>query len=341
MTQTDQIIEAFDARARRREERRGFFKNAMGMAAVTAAGAAAMSMASDAAAQTAISEVDVLNFALNLEYLEAQFYSYAAFGTGLPNSLLTGGVGTQGQVVTGRDAGMARQVQFSDLGIAAYAREIAADEVAHVTFLRAAIRGSGTSDALIAAQPTIDISGGGAFAAAAAASGSPALAGFDPYKDDDSFLKAAFLFEDVGVTAYKGAAGALINNKTYLEAAAGILAVEAYHAAIVRGALYARGLATPTIVAAQNNAAAVTAISNLRDSVDGSADLDQDITPITANGATASNIVPLDANGLAFSRTPAQVLNIVYLNPRSVTAGGFFPNGINNGNSGLRSSAAN
>jgi hypothetical protein len=342
MTQTDQIIEAFDARARRREERRGFFKNAMGMAAVTAAGAAAMSIAGEAAAQTAVTEVDVLNFALNLEYLEAQFYSYAAFGTGLPANLLTGGVGTQGAVVTGTGTGSARQVQFSDRGIAAYAREIAADEVAHVTFLRAAIRGTGTSDALIAAQPQIDISGatGGAFAAAAAST-TPALTGFDPYANDDSFLQAAFIFEDVGVTAYKGAAGALFNNKTYLEAAAGILAVEAYHAAIVRTALYARGVATPTITTAQNNVAATTAISNLRDSVDGGTDLDQGIAATTTNAGTTSNIVPLDANGLAFSRTPAQVLNIVYLNPRSVTAGGFFPNGINNGNSGLRSSAAN
>jgi hypothetical protein len=345
MTQTDQLIEALDARAQRREERRGFFKNAMGLAAVTAAGAAAMSMTSEAAAQTTgPSEIDVLNFALNLEYLEAQFYSYAAFGTGLPNNLLTGGVGTQGAVVTGTGAGSARRVTFRDSTVAAYAREIAADEVAHVTFLRAAIRGTGTSDALIAAQPAINISGaaGGAFAAAAAST-SPALTGFDPYADDDSFLKAAFLFEDVGVTAYKGAAGVLINNKTYLEAAAGILAVEAYHAALVRTALYARGLAVPTIDLAQNNVAHANAISNLRDSVDGTSDLDQGLSPMAASmgTGTASNIVPLDSNGLAFSRTPAQVLNVVYLTSQSRTTGGFFPNGINNGNTSLRSSGAN
>ena len=333
MTQADRIIEAFDARARRREDRRAFFKNAMGVAAVTAAGAAAMSMASEAEAQsTGPSEIDVLNFALNLEYLEAQFYSYAATGAGLPNNLLTGGVGTQGTVITGTGAGSARKVNFTDPAIAAYAREIAQDEVAHVAFLRTAI-GSAASTA---AMPTINISGssGGAFAAAAAAA-SPAITGFDPYADDNSFLLAAFVFEDVGVTAYKGAAGVLINNKTYLEAAAGILAVEAYHAALVRTALYARGVATPSLRTTADT------ISNLRDSVDGSSDLDQGISSTTDSRGVISNIAPLDANGLAFSRTPAQVLNVVYLTNKSVTAGGFFPNGINNGNTAIRSSGAN
>ncbi|MFG6282870.1 ferritin-like domain-containing protein [Sphingomonas sp. S6] len=337
MTQTDQLIEAFDAEARRREDRRDFFRNMMGAAAMTAAGAASLSLATAASAQsTALSEIDVLNFALNLEYLEAQFYSYAAYGTGLPNNLLTGGVGTQGAVITGTGAGSARKVNFTDPGIAAYAREIAADEVAHVTFLRTAIRGSSGSDALIAAQPTINISGssGGAFAAAASST-SPSLAGFDPYADDNSFLLAAYIFEDVGVTAYKGAAGALINNKTYLEAAAGILAVEAYHAALVRTALYARGLNVASLRTAADS------ISDLRDSVDGSTDLDQGISPTTQSGNLVSNIVPLDSNGLAFSRTPAQTLNVVYLNRSAVSSGGFFPAGINNGNAAIRTSGAN
>ena len=54
--------------------------------------------------------------------------------------------------------------------------------------------------------------------------------------------------------------------------------------------------------------------------------------------ATASNFVPTDANGLAFSRTTGQVLNIVYLTRAAATAGGFFPAGVNGT---IRSSAAN
>ena len=313
MAEEAELIEALEARAARRYERREFFRT-MGAVAAMSGGLALTAGLTPAIAQTAPSDADVLNFALNLEYLEAQFYYFASYGVGLPPSELTG-TGTQGPVNGGR------AVNFTDASVRAYAREIANDERAHVVFLRTAL------GAAAVAQPAIDISAGpnSAFSNAARAAGLiGAGASFDPYANDDNFLLGAFIFEDVGVTAYKGASP-LITNKTFLEAAAGILAVEAYHAAIVRTTLFARGMSLID---------ATEAISGARDSLDGPTDLDQGVRPI----GEASNIFPSDADGLAFSRTTGQVLNIVYLTRAAVTAGGFFPNGVNGT---IRASAAN
>ena len=308
MTDSTLMIEALDARVRRREGRRDFFKAALGAAAV----GGAFAFASAAEAQ-AVTDNDVLNFALNLEYLEANFYSYAVFGTPIATSLISG-TGAAGAATGGR------KVTFTDPVVRDYANEIAQDEIAHVAFLRKALM----SDAV--AQPTIDvgIAPNGAFSSAARAAGliTGTTSFFDPYASDENFLLGAFIFEDVGVTAYKGASP-LITNKAYLEAAAGILAVEAYHASIVRTVLYAKGIATPALRTSAD------AISDARDSLDGTSDLDQGISPVTTGAGVTSNIVPLDTNGIAFSRTTGQVLNIVYLNKAAVTMGGFFPAGVN------------
>jgi hypothetical protein len=245
-----------------------------------------------------ISDAAVLNFALNLEYLEAEFYLRAVTGEGLNDNQIDG-VGTVGGVTGGR------QVEFKDKILKANATEIANDERAHVDFLRTAL-----GDAKVG-RPAIDLDE--AFTAAALAAGLIKEGeSFDAFGSEDNFLLGAFVFEDVGVTAYKGAAP-LISNKAFLEAAAGILAVEAYHAGLIRATLQARGAEDATV-----------AISDARDGLDGDADLDQGLE---LDGEP--NIVPTDENAIAFSRSTGQVLNIVYLNPDSVTSGGFFPDGVN------------
>jgi Ferritin-like domain len=246
----------------------------------------------------AISDGAILNFALNLEYLEAEFYSNAVYGHGLPSSL-TYGKGERGRVDGGHE------VPFKSRSVRQFATEIARDEYEHVAFLRSALGGAAV------ARPEINIDT--AFTAAATAAGLIKKGqSFNVYANEDNFLLGAFIFEDVGVTAYKGAAP-LISNKTYLGAAAGILAVEAYHAANIRTVLYDRGLA-----------ADADAISAARDSLDGASHDDQGVT---LNGQ--ANIVPTDSNGLAFGRTPGQVLNVVYLTPNVANSGGFYPRGVN------------
>lgn len=329
MNNDQAIIAAFDARVRRRDDRRDFFKTA-GTAAAVVAAASALNACFDGGNSmptptpmpppppTAVTDADILNFALNLEYLEAQFYSYAAFGVGLTGGMLTG-TGTQGAVIGGK------KVLFTDPVVSQYAQEIAGDEITHVNFLRSQLGASAV------AQPAIDVGGtdpNGAFSSAARAAGLVgAGVAFDPYASDENFLLGAFIFEDVGVTAYKGASP-LLTSKVYLEAAAGLLAAEAYHAGLVRTVLYAKGIAAPSLRTSADK------ISDARDSLDGPSDDDQGISPI----GMRSNIVPADANAIAYSRTAGQVLNIVFLNKLAVDRGGFFPAGVNGT---IKTSAAN
>lgn len=330
MPASETLLEVLDARGRRRNERRDFFKSAVGAMAV---GVGAMALSREAVAQAAPTDVDILNFALNLEYLEAQFYAYALTGTGLAPDQLTGSQ-TQG-AVTG-----ARKANLTDPQVIQYVREIAADEAAHVASLRRAL----TTAAV--AQPAIDLSPAVFTAAAEAADIDLDRSGgvFDPYANDDNFLLAAYIFEDVGVTAYKGASP-LLGDGNLIDAAAGLLAAEAFHAGIIRSALYRRGVDVPDL---RENA---DKISDARDDLDGDDEsdgppqrvesADQGISPITSIYGTASNFVPTNGRGLVFSRTAEQVHNIAYLTRNQVTAGGFFPAGTNNANPALRRSGAN
>jgi hypothetical protein len=325
-----QILAAAD---QRRAERRQFLRSAsvLGMAAggsalLAACGAGNQNKAPTptptatgtatptptSTATTSYTTADVLSLALNLEYLEAQFFSQAAFGTALDSTLTVGATSTDtAGTVTG-----GRQVTFSDPTIAEFAREIATDEKGHVTFLRTSLSTS------VVAQPALNIDGGatGAFTTAARAAGVVGSSStFDPYASDTNFLLAAFFLEDVVVTAYRGLISYLATS-TLVEATAGLQGSEAYHAGMIRSTLYAMGASDSTLI---TNAGK---FSNYRDSLDGTTDDDQGIETDT-NGA--SNIVPTDSNSIVYARTPQQVLNVLYLTAGTgVAKGGFFPSGV-------------
>lgn len=179
------IIEAVDADGAIQEmaekvtgSSRGMFLRKAGIGAGALIGSGALVGAipsfASAAPTRATSDVDILNFALTLEYLEAAFYNEA---------LMKGAL--KGET-------------------AAFAKNVAAHENAHVAFLKSAL------GAKAVAKPKFDFKG---------TTGKQA-----------TFQATAEVLEYTGVEAYLGQVG-LITDKKILAAAGSILPVEAWHAA--------------------------------------------------------------------------------------------------------------
>jgi hypothetical protein len=274
--------------------------------------APAVSSAPSTAAPVGITDNDIMNFALNLEYLEAEFYLYAATGKGMSAADALSGAGTT-KVPTNIAA-----VSFggSKPGVMAmhFANELAQTELDHVRFLqKAIIANKGTP----VPRPDIDLTFFGPLAMAAGIGSSTTENPYNPYSSLNSFLLGSFIFEDVGVTAFAGAAPK-ITDTNVLSAAAGLQAAEAYHAGAIRTILVAAAAAAKdqTLV---NNA---NLVSKLRAALGGGNE-----TPLSA-----TSIVVADTDtAVGFSRTPDQVLHIVYgaAGGAGLAKGGFYPNGLN------------
>ncbi len=253
-------------------------------------------------------DVDVLNFALNLEYLEAAFYLAAV---GRINEIATLGGNAEIRLPSGFTG--TSPIPGLSPDVLEYAQEIAEDELAHVKFIRQALGSAAVN------RPVIDLDQ--AFRDAGNAASNGAITNFNPFANELFFIHGAFIFEDVGVSAYKGAAKLITDKNTVLDSAAGILAVEAYHAGLIRLLLHERKdeMVTPSLTVKD----VVQAISNLRGSVGGG----KDEGIVKDNRA---NLVLADDDGIAFGRDTREVLKIVYLTGEAnKTMGGFFPNGLN------------
>ncbi len=251
-------------------------------------------------------DIAILNFALNLEYLEGEYYTYGVTGQSITQQGVTvSGSGTQGGVTIKSNP----QVPFQSTALQQFAEEISRDEIAHIKFLQDTITKLGGTPV---ARPQLDLLNSFNTIGAASGIGSP----LDPFADEVSFFLGGYSLTDVGVTAYHGAAP-LLYNKTVLSGSAGILATESYHDAVLRLSIYQAG------TDARNKAGLV---SDLRDKLDDGGKKDKDQGVVNADGT--ANIVPADGNSIAFSRNTRQVLNIVYGGFKAAN-GGFFPNAVN------------
>lgn len=158
------VCDPIDRSAENPADRRRFLKSAtaagLGLIGASVAGSAATATSASAQDADSISDSAILNFALNLEYLEGEFYSFAVHGHGLPAGL-THGTGQRGPVIGGR------AVPFKTRAIRQFAAEIAHDEFDHVRFLHGALGSAAV------ARPTINIQQ--SFTAVAIAAGRTSL----------------------------------------------------------------------------------------------------------------------------------------------------------------------
>jgi ferritin-like protein len=279
------------------------------------------------------SDSDILNFALNLEYLESQFYTLATAGKTIDQVGIGIGAGTAttggGTVVTKSGGPTSCLVPWTIPAIQAYATETAQEERNHVSFLRGALGSSAVG------QPNLDLYNSFNTLATAAGIGSS----FDPFANDLDFLVGAYIFEDVGVTAYSGAAP-LLTMSSNLAAAAGILGVEAYHAGLVRTSIF---IADP--IGKVGLQGYTQQISATRMKLDGSSTVDDigvgfQTASVEPTGTTDGAATIVDAQtgspnySKTYSRSTTQVLNIVTGDVNIPASGAkytgvFFPNGLN------------
>ena len=248
-------------------------------------------------------DLDILQFALSLEFLGAEYYLNGLTGSGVPSSIAGSSAGT----VTG-----AAQVPgLSGTPFAAIAADFAQDELAHIQLLQGAITSLGGTPV---SRPAIDFTAG--FNGIATLAGVPGNT-FSAFSSVSNFLLGAFSFEDVDVSAYTGAAP-LISSATVLNSAAGIQAVEAYHAGSIRTII----VATDSINGNTNLTATANLIEGARATLGGGME-----TTLGPTGIVAST----SANAIGYARTTDEVLHIVYgtAGGAGVSKGGFFPSGIN------------
>ena len=250
-------------------------------AATAAVGAISLLDTPSAEAQTT-TEIDVLNFALNLEYLEAEFYTYAVTG----KSITSFGIGVDGHAsgqnpAAGGATTGGRKVSFStkDNLIEDLAVEIGVDERAHVALIRSAL------GKLAVARPNINLN----------------ALGFG-FGSENDFLKASRMLEDIGVSAYSGAAG-LLTTPGIITTAGRLLAAEAEHVGAIRTQVARLRIATSAM--------------------DGA-----DFTPPPSGKAGQLPSIN-KSNGLPATRTAGQVLFLAFGGKANAKQGGFFPTGLN------------
>ncbi|KAG4990385.1 hypothetical protein JHK87_023842 [Glycine soja] len=258
------------------------------------------------------SDVDLLEFPLNLEYLEAEFFLFGSLGYGLdvvaPN-LTEGGPPPIGARLARLDS-LVRDIIL----------QFGFQEVGHLRAIKSTVRGF--------PRPLLDLSTASFAKVMNSAFGRPLVPPFDPYANSINYLLASYVIPYVGLTGYVGA-NPLLQNATSKRLVAGLLGVESGQDAVIRTLLYEyRTLSVQpynvTVAEFTNR------ISMLRNNLGGSGLKDEGLVVPREQGAegrVTGNILVGDKDSLSYPRTPREILRIIYGGGDEHVPGGFYPKG--------------
>ncbi|KHN24848.1 Desiccation-related protein PCC13-62 [Glycine soja] len=262
-----------------------------------------------------LSDADLLEFPLNLEYLEAEFFLFRAFGYGLdvaaPN--LTGG----GPPPIG-----AKKVELDSLAKDVIL-QFAFQEVGHLRAIKSKVTGF--------PRPLLDLSSASFAKLMDSAVEKPLVPPFDPYANSLNFIIASYVIPYVGLTGYVGVNPLLQNATSHIheQLVAGLLGVESGQDAVLRELLYE--CKVQLVAQYKVTVAEFTNRISIHRSKLGNMGMKDEgiIVPkeLGAESRVRGNILAGDDDSLAYSRTPEEILRIVYGSDHEDVCGGFYPNG--------------
>ncbi|KAF9622835.1 hypothetical protein IFM89_034070 [Coptis chinensis] len=261
-------------------------------------------------------DVDLLQFALNMEYLEAEFFLFGALGYGL-DIVAPDLVDSGYPPVGGEKANL--QWFVRDLVV-----QLAYQQIGHLRAIRR----------LVGAfpRPLMDLSATHFARLMDTAMGIEMQPPFNPYLNDINFLLASYLFPYLSLTSYVGT-NSLFNGIAIKRLLAGLVAVEAGQDAMIRTFLYERAL-QPLHPYTYNVAEITERLSAFRDQLGGlKSNKDEGVIVASrerSNGmSTLGNVINADKNSISFARAPWEILRILYGTGSASKPGGFFPIGAN------------
>ncbi|EFJ19519.1 hypothetical protein SELMODRAFT_233386 [Selaginella moellendorffii] len=269
------------------------------------------------------SDVDRINLALNIHYLQAEFFLHAAFGHGLDK--VNAKLAKKGPPpVGGRKARLSTRMEHvaKELGLQStgHIRAIH-DKLDKQSICRPLLNISvGVWDSLISKaliHNHTEVDGGGSLH-------------FDPYENDANFLIAAYVIPYIGLNTLIDSS----NRVTGIQArklVSGLMGVQAGQDAVIRTLLFEimeNKLRPYNVTVAK----LTSLVSDLRHKLDHTRKADEGLSVHQNRGAEKQvngNLISANDYSMAISRSPQQVLQVLYGTGDASVPGFFFPKGAN------------